>query len=418
MKIVRNNFSTMIMQAVLMAGLGVPGVLFIPVLLRYVDHEIMATIFIAQVFVYYLLILVNFGLDWSSPAEHGQAQSNIEANLVWVNTFRSKLTILIFVAAPIFCGGYFFSGSNEIYLLGMFLLLLAGSLNSNWLLNARKNFHSGIFYTYAGLLLSAFLLFFLVSVDSAYHLWGVGGFVVLIIYIPQIAYGFGTWISVRRMFTFEALKLPEWKSINFNVIKENYLLVGTQLMQLMSATLGTLVVSVVSDNATTTAYAVLEKFFNLAVSLFVSYYMAKYSYYSSIFIADRRMYWLKISDILMLYFVCGVFVAIVLYVWGDALGSILLTAELSDRVSSIFIPFSIWLGLSVCQNVLTGHYIFMKNKNMVFLVNVIILFVTCSVGYAFVLIAGAVTWVYGLISGQLVALVWLLCLFSRERGCE
>jgi hypothetical protein len=401
-------------QIILMAGLGLPGLFFIPTLLHKVDHKIMASFLIAQVYVYYGVILINFGLDWSSPAEYGQAVNQSQANEVWLKTVRSKISILFFLAFLIFIGGIFFLDLVDFYLIILSLLFIASALNSNWVLNARHDYRSGVLYVYAGVLISSILLGF--ALDIGEYSFSLGVLVVLIMTLPQLILGVGTWISVCKIIKPKKFFKINGKYFDFSVIKKNYLLVATQLMQLMSATLGTIVVGAMSDTLTATAYGALEKVFNLAVSVLVALYMAKYPLYASLFTMNRRMYWRSVGSLLVSYFVVGVIAALIMEFFGERLGSIYLTVILADRVAVVYFPFAIWLGLCACQNVLTGYYIFFKKPKMVFFVNLSILLVTCAVGFSLAMTLQPVMWVLGLISGQLLALAWLSYLFFDEKN--
>jgi hypothetical protein len=410
----KNNGLALFWQISLMAGLGLPGLFFMPILLHKVDHQIMASVLIAQVYVYYGVILINFGLDWSSPAEYGQAANENEANEVWVKTVQSKISILFFIACPVFIGGIIFLKLVDFYLIVLPLVLVASALNSNWLLNARHDYRSGVLYVYAGVLISSILLCF--AVDIGEHSFYLGFLVVLIMTLPQLTLGTGTWFSVRKIINPKIFLKINKKYFDFSVIKKNYLLVATQLMQLMSATLGTIVVGAMSDTVTSTAYGALEKVFNLAVSVLVALYMTKYPLYASLFTINRRLYWRGVGGVLFAYFAIGITVALILTFFGQRIGSVYLTVVLSDKVALAYFPFAIWLGLCACQNVLTGYYIFSKKPQMVFWVNLSILLVTCAVGYSFAMALQPVMWVLGLISGQLLALAWLSYLFFDEKN--
>ncbi len=398
-----------------MAGLGAPGLFFIPILLRLLDHQVMASILIYQVYVYYLIILVNFGLDWSAPAEYGQATNEADASQAWANSLRSKISIMVFMAMPMFFIGYAFFNIEGFYLIALLGLLVATALNSNWILNSKENFYVGVSYVYGGVLVSVALLFLLMNLNVKENREVAGLVAVLIMISPQFLLGVGTWLNAKRMINLKDFRPADAKIFDFSALKVNYLLVATQLMQLMSATLGTLVVGVFTDAETVTAYGALEKIFNLAVSVLVALYMVRYPRYAALFQNDRRLYWGSVMTTLGTYFTCGFIAALMLLSYGQEIGRFYLTDTLAEKVSSVFLAFTLWLSLCIGQNLLTGYYIFSKKIRMTFFVNFVILLVTCSVGYASVVGLQPIMWVIGLIAGQVVALTWLGVLFYFDR---
>lgn len=415
MKSKRRQLPAIVWQLSLMVGLGIPGLFFMPILLRQLDHQVMASILISQVYVYYLIILVNFGLDWSSPAEYGQAVNEDDAHWVWIRSLRSKISIMVFVAIPLFFLGYALSGSGGIYLLVLLGLLFATAFNSNWILNAKENFNTGVAYVYGGVALSLSLVFVLTNINKDMGSVVGGVIAVLIMIFPQLTLGVGSWLSARKESVKKGFFTADGKIFDFSTLKANYLLVFTQLMQLMTATLGTLVVGAFADALTVTAYGALEKIFNLAVSVLVSFYMVRYPRYAAIFQNDRRQYWRNVGFVFGANFAAGILVLVALSFFGQKIGGLYLTDALTERVLSVLLPFSVWLSICIGQNLLTGYYIFSKNIKMAFMVNLAILSVTCSVGYASVIGLEPVMWVLGLIAGQVFALVWLASLFYVDR---
>lgn len=67
------GFGLLLFALMLMGLLYLSGIIFVPVLLRTADAQLMATVLVAQVYVYYLVLLVQFGFSWSGPAALARA---------------------------------------------------------------------------------------------------------------------------------------------------------------------------------------------------------------------------------------------------------------------------------------------------------------------------------------------------------
>jgi hypothetical protein len=77
-------------------------------------------------------------------------------------------------------------------------------------------------------------------------------------------------------------------------------------------------------------------------------------------------------------------------------------------------PLGLWLGLCISQHVLTSYLVLAERTHMVLWVNMCVLIVTVLVGYVCAL-RTPVTWVYGMVAGQMLALVWLQYLCRQDR---
>ena len=63
---------------------------------------------------------------------------------------------------------------------------------------------------------------------------------------------------------------------------------------------------------------------------------------------------------------------------------------------------------------LTGYFIFAQRNGLALGVNALILLVTVCVGYPMAQ-HDPVLWVYGMLAGQIVAVIWLVRLYHRDK---
>jgi hypothetical protein len=75
----------------------------------------------------------------------------------------------------------------------------------------------------------------------------------------------------------------------------------------------------------------------------------------------------------------------------------------------------LWLGLCISQHVLTSHLVLAERKRMVLWANACVLLATVVVGYACAQNT-PVAWVYGMVAGQVLALVWLLHMCRQDKA--
>ena len=243
----------LVWQMLLMGLLGLSGIIFVPVLLRTADAQQMATVLVAQVYVYYLVLLVQFGFGWSGPAAVARAAHAAGAAQVWRSSVKAKLWLLAGSVALLFGLGYASLAWGSWYLIWFALLLVAFALNSNWFLQAQRNFAAGVGFAGLGVCISALMLC-ASEVD--------GSWVVLILVMPQICLGFGSWWVARQTCAGVAVVDADWQS-SLGVLRKDAPLVASQLLLLATTTLGTVVVSSLADADTIAAYAATEKLFNL-----------------------------------------------------------------------------------------------------------------------------------------------------------
>ena len=399
-----------------MGLLGLSGVIFMPLLLRSVEPEIMATVLVAQVFVYYLSLFVQFGFNWSSPAAFARARSQSEVAHIWRTSIRIKTTLLVGLAFLLGVVGYRYFELGAIYLMGFALLLGATAVNSNWLLQARSDFSSGVAFALVGVLASSFAIYFLTyEVLSLGSL--VSGFaVVLALIFPASFLGLGSWWLSNRVYVNEQPKNLNvaWRQTDTLLLWENTPIVVTQLLQLVSATLGTVVVNGLADVVTTNAYASMERLFNLIASVIVALYMAAYPRLASLFYEKRAVYWTQVGGLLKLGASLGLGAFVLFVLFGQTLLTMYVSEPLAVKVTPVILIFTLWLSLYLSQHVLTGYFVFAQRNSMVFVVNATILFVTVVIGYLMARYE-PVCWVYGMLAGQVVAVAWLIRLYHQDR---
>jgi O-antigen/teichoic acid export membrane protein len=398
-------------QLLLMGLLGLSGVVFIPTLIRSVDAALMSTVLVAQVSVYYLALVMQFGFPWSGPA--ALAQSGRECG-VWKSSIRFK-RLLGLPVAVLFVLGYVLLEDEQAYgqsYLWVFALPLAAyALNSNWFLQARGDFKSGVFYALVGVAGSALVLG-LVQFSAGVPLWLMGLFVVLVLILPQSVLGIGSWWQARVSCA-EACETVDDVEPVWPILVRDAPIVLSQLLLLAATTLGTVVVSSLADAETSAAYAATEKLFNLGATVLVGLYMAVYPEFARAFSADRARFWRQTGRFLGGVVLLGLAILVVLSLLGQALLGIYLSAPLAEKVLPVLLPFGIWLMLCLSQHVLAGYFVFAARPARVLSMNGLVLAVTVVSGYGFALLS-PIAWVFGMIAGQLVAVVWLVRCYRAD----
>ena len=107
--------------------------------------------------------------------------------------------------------------------------------------------------------------------------------------------------------------------------------------------------------------------------------------------------------------------AALLDVMGPWLMVVYLPAHLALKVEPVLLPFALWLGMCISHHVLTSYLVLAERNSRVLWVNACVLAVTVLVGYAFAL-NNPVNWVYGMVAGQVLALVLLLQLYRKDKA--
>jgi O-antigen/teichoic acid export membrane protein len=406
-------FPALVWQMLLMGFLGLSGIIFVPVLLRLVDAELMAAVLVAQVYVYYLVVFVQFGFAWSGPAAMARAAHVSDIAQVWRSSVRAKLLLLTGGVTIFF--GLSFAGLvwGHGFFVWFVLLLVASAINSNWFLQAQQNFATGTGLAALGALLSAYLLYLLFGYDERLEGHVLGALVVLVLALPQICVGLGTWYAVHK--ACDPIPMHDTTmSDSLRALRKDWPLVASQLLLLASTTLGTVVVSALADANTTAAYAAIEKLFNLGATVLVGFYTVIHPRFAVWFYKDRGAYWKHTQYLLGACAVGGVCMALLLNLFGDVLLNFYLPAPLAAHILSVIVPFALWLGLCMGQHVLTGYLVFAERNDLVLWVNACVLFATLLVGY-FCARLSPVTWVYGMLIGQILVMLLLLKLRHRDK---
>lgn len=406
----------LVWQMLLMGLLGLSGIIFVPILLRWVDAHAMATVLVAQVYVYYLVLLVQFGFSWSGPAAVARGSQSTEVAAVWHAAVRSKLYLLFGPVALLFGVGYIAWAEGQWYLMGFVLLLTASALNSNWFLQSIQNFAGGVASAVAGVVVSALLLLVLVNQGPSATPWISAALAVGILIAPQVLLGLGSWWLAKRacavLVPLGADRLDAAQT--WGLLRKDSPLVLSQLLLLASTTLGTVVVGALADVSTSAAYAATEKLFNLGATVLVGAFMALYPRFAKSFYSDRAAYWFKTKQLLAAGFLVGLVGVVFLSCFGQPFMALYLSDALAIKVVPILNAFAIWLGLCLSQHVLTGYLVLAERHRMVLYANAWVLLMTVAVGYAFARVE-PIQWVYGMVAGQLFACTWLLQLYLQDR---
>ena len=401
-------------QMLLMGLLGLSGIIFMPVLLRWADPQLMATVLVAQVYVYYLVVLVQYGFALSGPAAVARAVDAANVAEVWRSSVRGKLLLLAGPVAVVFGVGYVCVAWGQWYVWVFAALLAAYALNSNWWLQAQQRFASAVGFAALGVMASAGVVYVLVGGYAGSAANGQGAWLVLALVLPQVCVGLGTW-WVARVDANHVAKLSTISAANISWLRTDAPLVASQLMLLASTTLGTVVVGGLADISTTAAYAATEKLFNLAATVLVGLYMALYPRLAGLFYSNRDLYWRTAQRLLLVCVGGGLVLAAVLALVGPVLLGWYLPAHMVVLVAPVLWPLGLWLGLCISQHVLTSHLVLAERKHMVLWANACVLLATVVVGYTCAL-STPVAWVYGMVAGQVLALVWLLRMCRQDKA--
>lgn len=395
-----------------MGLLGFSGVLFIPLLIRLAPAEAMAEILVGQVAVYYLVLFVQYGFQWSGPAQLAKLDSTHAQIAFWRQSIKTKAVLLLIGLLTL---SVVIAWQGSIYLIVFAGLLMAFAINSNWFLQARRDFMTGVLAAFIGVFLAGLLLLGMWFIGS--KAWLAPWLAVFVLVLPQSLLGFGSWLAVRR----EAAQVPVAETYTpvqsprvASLLRGDFPVVLSQIFLLGSTTLGTVVVGWLADDATTTAYAATEKLFNLGATIIVGLYMAFYPRLAERFYKNPRAYVRAAWQFFAVIGLLGFMGLILVGFWGQALVGFYLGQDLAELVSPILIPLGFWLILCVSQHMVTGHLVFADRRKAVLWVNLLVLVVTVVVGSMAAQIA-PIDWVYGMITGQLVALGLLVMLLQKPR---
>lgn len=398
--------SSLIWQAVLLGLWGVPTLIFMPIFLRSADHEIMAAVLVAQVYVNYLAMFVQFGFPWTGPAAIIKAQTYNESFGFWRKTIWLKLRIFALVVSG-FAAGVCFSG--QYYALAYSLPLFAQALNSNWFLQAKGNYKAGVFFSFVGVCAGSILL--------ALQSQGLGGMaqgtvVITALMMPQILLGIGTYLAIRST---NMLSTPTCLTARFSQgsVKEDLFFVSSQLLLIFSSTLGTLAISYVGDASLTTAYAATEKLFNLVSNGLVGLFMGVYPKLARSFYRNKHHYVSNVKKILLGTTVFSALALLIILVDGEYLLGLYLGNRLASLVYPALVPLGVWLMLCIGQHLLTAHLVLIHRRAMVLWTHAGVLLTTIVVGLLAMLF-NPLYWVYGMCAGQIFSFVILGSMYWRS----
>ena len=91
-----------------------------------------------------------------------------------------------------------------------------------------------------------------------------------------------------------------------------------------------------------------------------------------------------------------------------------LPEALASIVVSALPAFALWLGLCLSQHVLTTYLVLAQRSRLVLLANAWVLAVTVAAGLSFAQ-TSPIDWVYGMVTGQAMALAWLYRLYAQDK---
>lgn len=401
-------------QMLLMGLLGLSGIIFVPVLLSWADPQTMATVLVAQVYVYYLVVLVQYGFALSGPAAVARADDAAGVAHVWRTSVQGKLLLLAGPVLVVFGVGCVCMAWGQWYVLVFAILLWAYALNSNWWLQAQQSFAPAVGFAALGVTASVLGVYALVGGYVGNASTTQGAWLVLVMVLPQVCVGVGTWWVARVVANHEA-KLSTSRPANLSWLRSDAPLVVSQLFLLASTTLGTVVVGGFADASTTAAYAATEKLFNLAATVLVGLYMVLYPRLAGLFYTNRGLYWRTTQRLLLVCVFGGLSLGAVLALEGAVLLGWYLPTHMVVVVAPVLWQLGLWLGLCISQHVLTSHLVLVERKHMVLWANGCVLLATVAVGYACAL-STPIAWVYGMVTGQALALVLLLRMLHQDKA--
>lgn len=391
--------------------LGLPSLLFIPLLLRWVDLDVVATLLVAQVYVYYLVMLQQFGFNLTGPARLGLA-GDVADRGVLDSTLRFKSALLL--VNVLAWGGIVYTVFDGAPALLVFLVLLVSYvMNSNWYLQSLHDFYTGAFSAGLGVVCGlAVLIVIWQSKRYGVELPGILGWAALAMIAPQVMVGLGSFWRARRLVESEqdALAAP-WPVRE--IWTQGWPLIIAQLLLLATTTLGTVMVGHVAESDVTAAYAATEKIFNLAATVMVALFAVHYPQLAIEFRRDAAGYWRQMLRLNGRIAALGISALLLMAVAGKPLLSLYLGTDLAELVAPILVPMAIWLTLVPCQNALQCHLAIAGKTSRS-------IGVACSMLAAELVIGGSLMainplyWVYGMVAAQIPALLLLVNMYRSD----
>lgn len=397
-----------------LALLGVPSLVFTPLLLRWVGVDVVATVLVAQVYVYFLVIVQQFGFNLTGPARLARAGA-ADGSAVTAGALRStwRFKAALFVVNVLVWAGVVASVfDGAIGLLAFMGLLLSHVLNANWYLQSRQDFYTGAFSAGAGVGLGLLLLAIIWG-GQQYDvvLPGLMAWAVAVMIAPQVILGVGTyWRAVRQ--PAPRLGANAWPL--HEIWQQGWPLVVGQILLIATTTLGTVVVSQRADADVTAAYAATEKLFNLAATAMIALYAVHYPQLARAFQNNVAHYWQEVwrkSGRIALWGLVGL---LLVFLAGDTLLSVYLGHELAGVALPVLVPMTLWLVLVPFQNALQCHLAVVGQTSMSIRVACLMLLVELLVGGALMSL-NPVYWAYGMLASQLPALVVMAMMCRSDR---
>lgn len=389
--------------------LGLPSVLFIPLLLRWVDVDVVATLLVAQVYVYYLVMFQQFSFNLTGPARLGFADNTADRGIL-SSTLRFKSALLLVNTLAWFAIVYtVFDGAPA--LLVFLALLLSYVLNSNWYLQSRNDFYTGALS--AGLGVAGGLAVLVViwqSKRNGIELNGVLGWAVLAMIAPQMMVGVGSFLRALRLVASNAAAVA-WPARE--IWAQGWPLMIAQLLLLATTTLGTVVVGHTADSDVTAAYAATEKIFNLAATAVVALFAVHYPQLAVMFRKDLPAYWRQMWQANVGIAAIGLVALLLILVGGERLFGIYLGQDLAALISPVLVPLAIWLTLVPFQNALQCHFAIAGKTSRSIGVACLMLLVELVIGISLMAI-DPLYWVYGMVAAQLLPVLLLIKLYRSD----
>ena len=399
----------------LLGLLGLPGVLFIPLLLRWLGAEVMANVLVMQVYVYYLTLLVQFGFNWSGPASLGPLKDSSARFSVLSNSIATKLLLFAVPATLVFwlmmakmwdqAGGY----------LGLFWIALLGfAFNSNWYLQSEGRFRAGVALACTGLGLALLALLGVYAIRNQDLGLALAPYLaVTALILPQFCLGFGSWWISGRGAPSSSDDAPKaWGAVKV-LLASGWVLVLSQIFLQASTTLGTIAVHEIAVTNVTAAYAATEKFFNLGATFLVAIYTAAYPRFAELYHQNRPGYWRNLAWLGSGIVCMGLLVTLFMGFFGSELFEVYLGAELAHLVEPILVVFGLWLSLAVFQHIASSHLVLKGRNTQALLLNSVVLLCVALLGW---LCASRepIDWIYGALVAELLPLWVLLSLWRKD----
>lgn len=392
--------------------LGLPSVLFIPLLLRWVNIDVVATLLVAQVYVYYLVMLQQFGFNLMGPARLGMTVDANGRNLL-DSTLRFKGALLVVNS---FAWGLIvftvFDGNLALF---VFLgLLLSYVLNTNWYLQSRGDFYSGALFAGLGVFFGLVVLLAIwFSQRHGAALAGGLGWAVLVMIAPQAMVGVGSFSRAIRLASSSLADESEaWPA--HEIWAQGWPLMVTQLLLLATATLGTLVVGRVGNSDVTAAYAATEKIFNLGATVMIALFAVHYPQLVLEYRKDQQTYWRQLWKINGRIALLGLGTLFLMAIAGGRLFGVYLGERLGELVAPALVPIAIWLMLIPFQNALQCHLTILGKTSQLIGVSCLMLLFELVVG-GLLMIINPLYWPYGMVAAQLVAVLLLVNMYRLDR---